>query len=87
MAIVNKTPEAPSEKERILLEINNGDLEALGTIREKWAFKDEESVLRFALAVLIQAEDNAVSVKTKDGKSTSLRPSDNLLEAKKETSE
>lgn len=87
MAIVNKTSGIPSEKEHILLEVNNGDLEALGTIRKKWNFKDEESVLRFALAVLIQAEDNAVSVKTKDGKSTSLRPSDSLLEPKKEMSE
>ena len=29
MAIVNKTSGIPSEKEHILLEVNNGDLEAL----------------------------------------------------------
>ncbi len=67
-----------SKAGKIILEIDNGDLEALQKIMEEWKFVDEPSVLRFALAVLTKAKDNAVYV-TENGKKVALSPADSLL--------
>lgn len=65
-------------KDSIEITIDNGDFQALVSIREKWGFKDHESSLRFAIAVLMLAEDKIVYV-GKDGKD-GLRPTTSLLE-------
>jgi hypothetical protein len=65
-------------KDSIEITVDNGDFQALVKIREKWGFKDHESSLRFAIAVLMLAEDKIVYV-GKDGKD-GLRPNSSLLE-------
>lgn len=57
-----------------LMKIYNGDWAALQEITKKWNFKDEESALRFALAVLTQAEDGTLQI----GDST-ISPAEGLL--------
>lgn len=44
------------------VEIYNGDWLALKALTEKWNFKDEVTALRFALAVLTEAEDGTLQI-------------------------
>ena len=67
----------------ILLNLNNGDLIALEETVKKWGFKDNESALRFALAVIAQSEGGLVYIDSKDQKKIGLKPSQELLEEKK----
>jgi hypothetical protein len=60
MAIIKKTESTPTQLE---LSVNNGDLQALNEVITKYGFVDEEAALRFALYVLLKAEQNAVYVK------------------------
>lgn len=63
----------------ITLLFDNGDYGALETIKEKWKFKDEESLLKFALAVLLKAEHSIVTIRSDSGQDVPLKPSENLL--------
>lgn len=85
MAIIDVTPVQPTlnaeqrqELDEMMLKINNGDLVALKEIQQKWRFKNIESILRFAIAVLVQAEKQRVFIDTQ-GKPTALEPTETLL--------
>ena len=39
-------------------EVDNGDLQALKEVIQKYNFKDEEAALRFGLVVLLNADEN-----------------------------
>jgi len=75
MAILKKGLPDPVREE---FEINNGDLRALQEIVREWGFKDEVSVLRFALAVLKQAPRHSVYVEDEQGEKVGLQPADHL---------
>lgn len=45
-----------------VIEIYNGDWSALKDLTEKWGFKDEITALRFAIAVLTEAEDGTLQI-------------------------
>ena len=75
MAII-KTQENNDDLELI---INNGDLRALNQIKSKWGFKDNESILRFAIAALTLTEDGYLYAEQKDGTKRILKPADDLL--------
>lgn len=80
MAIV-KIIETDNE---LTIKVENGDLVALKQVQDKWKFKDKESALRFALAVLVKAAEGGNKVMIEEnGKPTSLIPGDSLL--KKDT--
>jgi len=80
MAII-RSANQPNPEQQLNLDINNGDLVALKDAAQKLGFKDEESLLRFALAVLTQSATRAVTIVGKDGKSVSLTPSASLLKS------
>lgn len=46
----------------ISLHIDNGDFQALKSAIEQYNFKDEEALIRFALFVLLQAENNGIFI-------------------------
>ena len=75
MAII-KTKENNDDLQLI---INNGDLKALNQIRSKWGFKNNESILRFALAALTLTETEYLYAEQKDGTKRMLKPADDLL--------
>ena len=77
MAII-RTNSASPERELPLL-FNNGDLTALKSAVERLGFKDEESLLRYALAVLSKSATRTLTVIDQDGKSIALNPSETLL--------
>jgi len=79
MAII-KTQENHDDLQLI---INNGDLRALNQIKEKWGFKDSESILRFAIAALTLTDDGYLYAEHKDGSRRMLKPAEELLEAAK----
>ncbi len=65
-----------SDADAVQVTINNGDLQALRQIYERWGFKDEESVLRYALAVMTKAENQILYYVNGEGEKIGLQPSD-----------
>ena len=61
MSIKSKT-----EKKKIILEIDNGDLEKLTQCMANWKFKDHQSFLRFAMSLLIVTEDKSLWINVVD---------------------
>ncbi|MGH7202861.1 MAG: hypothetical protein ACREHC_00260 [Candidatus Levyibacteriota bacterium] len=83
MAIV-KTTETEQE---LNLKVDNGDLAAIKDIKGKWNFKDKESVLRFALAILAKATSSNKKVYIDENdKKTALVPGDALLNKEEDNS-
>ena len=81
--MITKVKETSGE---LILTINNGDKKALEQITEGYKFKDGESALRFALAVLVKAVtigNKKLSIE-EDGKNTYLAPNESLLKPSEE---
>ena len=66
------------ENNILTLELDNGDREALNRILGGFNFKNEESALRFAMVVLLNAKNKTVYVDEGD-KKVALTPNDELL--------
>lgn len=60
------------------VEISNGDLQALNKINDEWNFKDIESALRYAVAVLSIAKDKKLFYEKEDGEKVTIEPADSL---------
>lgn len=76
MAIVRQTNQANDDQ--LALTINNGDLAALRAIRDRFNLRDEEAVLRFALAILTKSAGETIYVEDETGTKVGLSPSDIL---------
>lgn len=74
----NITTEELKKLEGVLLNVDNGDLEALKQIIAKWNFKNEESTLRFLIAVTKQAEKEIIYI-DQGGQKVGLTPSEDLV--------
>lgn len=84
MAIIRKSQIESTEEQKegtLVLEFNNGDFQALSDTVKRLGFKDEESMLRFALAVLKQSATRSLSVTDTSGKAVSFNPSSTLLKS------
>lgn len=80
MAITRNTATlSESADSELQLIFNNGDLAALTDSTERLGFKNEESLLRYALAVISKSATRTLTIIDKDGKSTALNPSESLL--------
>ncbi len=79
MAITRKLASDPEEENELILDFNNGDLEVLKGAVQRLGFKDEESLLRYILAVISKSATRTFTVTGTDGKSLSLNPADALL--------
>jgi hypothetical protein len=80
MAITRPAAPAPSNpNNELILALNNGDLEVLRDAMKRFGFRDEESVLRFALAVLSKSATRSLTITGLDGVRISLNPSTDLL--------
>lgn len=60
------------------IEINNGDLIALNKIITDWDFRDVESALRYAVAVLSVAKDKKLFYEKDNGEKVTIEPADIL---------
>ncbi len=81
VSAVEQTATTTAATAKVKLTIDNGDLQALNQIIEKYRFKDEESALRFAFFALLTSENNIISVE-ENGKKVNLIPSEKLLRPK-----
>lgn len=61
------------------VEINNGDLKALNEIISTWNFKDKESALRFAIAVLNITKPGTLFREKLNGARATLVPTEELI--------
>jgi hypothetical protein len=67
-----------NEGQKLILEIDNGDLTKLEDVIKKWSFKDYQSFFRFAISLLILNEEKSVSIKV-DGTQQTFAPASDLL--------
>jgi hypothetical protein len=74
----DKASATASDFEGLFLALNNGDRAALEDAMKRWNFKDEESLLKVALAILLKAENGKVSI-VSGGAQINLTPNDALL--------
>lgn len=65
--------------DKFSIEINNGDFQALNEIEKDWQFKDKESALRFAIAVLKVTKPGKLYQEGTDGSKKSIIPTENLI--------
>lgn len=77
--IPSTDPQNTTTPTELSLTFNNGDFLALINTAKKLGFKDEESMIRFALAVLAQSATTSITVIDKNGTKISLNPSGELL--------
>lgn len=75
---VQKTDAGLATLDGILLNLNNGDLAAVDAAIIKLGFKNRESLLRYALAVIAQTDTPMLYV-NKGGEKVALAPSTDLL--------
>lgn len=80
MAINRPAAPTPANPDELILAINNGDLQALRAISQKFGFRNEESVFRFALAVLSKSATRSLTITDQNGVRVNLNPSTDLLQ-------
>ena len=78
MAIIRTPLSTPSATE-LSLTINNGDFEALRDTATRLGFVNEESMLRFMLAVVSKSATRSITITDPNGQKISLTPSVDLL--------
>lgn len=69
------------ESDKLILEIDNGDLSKLKDVMDKWSFKDYQSFMRFAVSIFLLSDDNSISIKA-DGIRQDFAPVSDLLKGK-----
>lgn len=85
MITVTHDDQTDPKKPKTLIDIDNGDREALNDALGKWRFNGEAAMLRFVIAVLREAHDKSVVVTGDSGKPVTFKPADQLLINDKET--
>ena len=79
MAIRREAVAYTPKADELALIINNGDRVAMKGTADRLGFKDEESLIRFALAVLAQSATRSVTIVNQSNERVSLNPSADLL--------
>jgi hypothetical protein len=70
--------ESTRDKDQLTLKLNNGDLREFDRVMEKWHFKDHQSLMRFAISLLVLNENNFFSVKI-DNQHRDVIPTSDLI--------
>lgn len=76
--VVNRDMSEP-DKPKLTITIDNGDLVGLDKAIKEWDFKDEESLLKFCIAVLVSSTQGKLFTTDENGKKVGLSPADHLL--------
>ena len=80
MAIIRIPPTNEALRSTELsLTFNNGDFQALRETVQRLGFVNEESMLRYALAVLSKSATRSLTITDRNGVKVSLNPSADLL--------
>ncbi len=79
MAIISdNSRQEQGGEESLTIAFSNGDLKTLKAIKEKWSFKDEESLLKFALAILTKGDSKNLYLSV-NGEKVNITPAEALL--------
>lgn len=62
----------------VQLVINNGDLEKINQVIEKWNFRDYQSFIRFAVSIMLVTKSTSITIQTDTG-ATPVVPNPSLL--------
>jgi len=79
MATIRATTTFTPNEDELAIIFSNGDLAALRQNVERLGFQNEESMIRFALAVLAQSATRSLTITDKNGVKVSLNPNASLL--------
>ena len=77
MAVKNR-----EELNKLILEIDNGDLTNLNEVMKKYSFKDYQSLMRYCVSILLVNENKYVSI-TLNGIKTDIVPSPDFIKENK----
>lgn len=66
------------EKNKLILEIDNGDLLKMEEAILRWKFKNEQAFLRFVVSALLESEDTKIGIIDK-GALVPIVPADHSL--------
>ncbi len=67
-----------AEVGKMTLEFDNGDKEKFEQLMQNWRFKDEQSLIRFAMSVMLLTIDQTVTITTDDG-DQKVKPANDFL--------
>jgi hypothetical protein len=70
--------QSKKENDKLILELDNGDLREFDKVMEKWSFKDHQSLVRFALSLLVLNENKSFPIKV-DNQDRDIIPAPHLL--------
>lgn len=73
MAVISK-----NKNDKLIFEIDNGDLTKLNEVMKKWNFKDYQSFMRFVVSIMLLNEDNFLSIKV-DGVRQNIAPASHSI--------
>ena len=73
-------------KPKGIIDIDNGDLEALKSVMEQYGFVDHEALIRYALVALLNAADNKLYIK-RDGNVLGVKLSEDFIKKPKDASD
>ena len=69
------------KENKLILTLDNGEKKVLEEMLKKWNFKDEESLIRFALAILDCSTQTFLTIHTEKG-AEKIIPADYLINGK-----
>lgn len=64
--------------DKLILEIDNGDLTKMKEVLDRWNFKDEQAFWRFSISLLLETEDKTLWIKEK-GQPIPVAPADHSI--------
>ena len=67
-----------SDGEFLILQFDNGDKIKFQQLMQDWNFKDEQSILRFAMSAMLETKDKTLTITTDSG-DEKIRPVDEFL--------
>ncbi len=59
--------QSSEQDDKITLILDNGDKEKFHEVMEKYNFKDHQSLLRFAIAIMLETKENTLGILKDDG--------------------
>ncbi|MDR1926874.1 MAG: hypothetical protein LBQ13_04340 [Endomicrobium sp.] len=69
------------QEDKLVLELDNGDLEKFKETIKKWNFIDSQSLLRFAISLMLKTERNVLYIDI-NNKPEGRIPADHLIKQK-----
>jgi hypothetical protein len=69
------------KENKLILTLDNGEKKVFEEVRKKWNFKDEQSLIRFALSILDCSTKTFLTIYTEKGVENII-PADDLINGK-----